>query len=54
MNGIADISKLQKDATLREYAYAVRTGNTQLAANIKHANAPWISAADFKSAERGS
>lgn len=52
MTGLKGITKLQKDATLREYAHAVRTGNADLAKRIQNTNLKWISRAEFVNATK--
>lgn len=51
MQGINQLAKLQKDATLREYAIALHAGNLGLAGRIKDANSKWITADEFKQAK---
>jgi hypothetical protein len=51
MNGLKGINAVQKQATLREYAQAVRHGNRLLADRIKNANGKWITTKEFKEAE---
>lgn len=51
MQGLKGIDKTQKAATLREYAQAVNSGNTKLAAKIRAANGKWITQAEFDKAQ---
>lgn len=51
MNGLKGISATQKQATLREYARAIRLGNKQLANDIRNANGKWISNQEFANAQ---
>lgn len=47
MNGLNTISKVQKEATIREYAAAIRLENYKLASRIKDANVGLITETEF-------
>ena len=51
MQGLKGITLIQKQATLREYATAIRQGNVELANDIKNANGKWITSTEFANAK---
>jgi hypothetical protein len=50
MNGLKGITELQRKATLREYAQALKSGNVSFAHRIKDANSKFITTLEFKNA----